>query len=40
MHHRVKGKLSVSRVQGPFVMNTYEEIKQANIDFRSGKLGR
>lgn len=26
--------------QGPFVMNTYEEILQANRDFRSGKMGR
>jgi len=26
--------------QGPFVMNTQEEIVQANQDFRSGKMGR
>jgi len=26
--------------QGPFVMNTYDEIHQANVDFRSGKMGR
>jgi len=26
--------------QGPFVMNTREEILQANLDFRSGKMGR
>jgi len=26
--------------QGPFVMNTFDEIKQANTDFRSGNLGR
>jgi len=26
--------------QGPFVMNTHEEIAQANRDFRSGKMGR
>jgi redox-sensitive bicupin YhaK (pirin superfamily) len=26
--------------QGPFVMNTHEEIRQANIDFRSGRMGR
>lgn len=25
--------------QGPFVMNTYEEIRQANIDFHSGSFG-
>ena len=24
--------------QGPFVMNTYDEIRKANIDFRSGKF--
>ncbi len=24
---------------GPFVMNTWEEIRQANIDFRQGKFG-
>ena len=24
---------------GPFVMNTWEEIEQAFIDYRSGKLG-
>jgi len=30
----------LSDVQGPFVMSTYEEIKQANMDFRSGKMGR
>jgi redox-sensitive bicupin YhaK (pirin superfamily) len=26
--------------QGPFVMNTFDEIRQANADFRSGKMGR
>jgi len=26
--------------QGPFVMNTYEEISQAMLDYRSGKMGR
>lgn len=26
--------------QGPFVMNTFEEIRQANADYRSGKMGR
>jgi len=26
--------------QGPFVMNTQQEIAQANADFRSGKMGR
>lgn len=25
--------------QGPFVMNTQEEIMQANIDYYSGKFG-
>ena len=25
--------------QGPFVMNTRQEIMQANIDFQSGKFG-
>ena len=26
--------------RGPFVMNTMEEIRQANEDFYSGRLGR
>ena len=26
--------------RGPFVMNTHEEIIQANRDFQSGKMGR
>ncbi|GHP06164.1 hypothetical protein PPROV_000491100 [Pycnococcus provasolii] len=26
--------------QGPFVMNTHDEIRQAHMDFMSGKLGR
>ena len=25
--------------RGPFVMNTQEEIMQANMDFMSGKMG-
>ena len=26
--------------RGPFVMNTHEEIMQANHDFMNGKMGR
>eukprot|EP00976_Prorocentrum_cordatum_P100842 1192391-Prorocentrum_minimum.AAC.1 len=26
--------------RGPFVMNTYEEIQQANIDYHSGRMGQ
>ena len=26
--------------QGPFVMNTREEILQANMDYRQGRMGR
>jgi redox-sensitive bicupin YhaK (pirin superfamily) len=26
--------------RGPFVMNTHEEIAQANKDFMNGKMGR
>jgi redox-sensitive bicupin YhaK (pirin superfamily) len=27
-------------MQGPFVMNTEDEIRQAMIDFRNGRFGR
>ncbi|MGH7961655.1 MAG: pirin-like C-terminal cupin domain-containing protein [Candidatus Binatia bacterium] len=26
--------------QGPFVMNTAQEIRQAIVDYQSGKMGR